>query len=92
MRCVLSVEAVLDVLIHVDLIDYLVSILLECCCKDDDFVILSHEFDELHATWPYEEEALLTILHVMDQCLIQIQHQSVDLVLLVGLQWWQEGR
>lgn len=51
LRGVLSIETVLDVVACVDLVDYLICVLLHCCCKDDDFVVFSHCFDELNTAW-----------------------------------------
>ena len=87
----LSIEPVLDVLTHIDLVHHLIGILLQSGCKDDNLIVLSHEFDELDAAWSNQEEALLTVLYVMDECLVQVEYQSVDFVLFMGFQRRQEG-
>jgi hypothetical protein len=50
---VLSVESILDVLVHVDLVDDLVCIVLESSCEDHYFIELGHKFYEVDATGPY---------------------------------------
>jgi hypothetical protein len=69
---VLAVEAVFDVLVHIDLVHDLISVLLKGGGEDDYLVILGHQLDELNTTWPHEEEALLTVLDIVDQRLVQV--------------------
>ena len=48
----LSIQPVLDVVIHVNLVDDLVRILLQRRRKNDNLIVLRHELDELHAARP----------------------------------------
>ena len=63
MTCVLTVEAVLDIVSNINLVDYLVSILLQGCREDDDFVVSRHSLDELNAARSHQEEAIVLILN-----------------------------
>lgn len=54
----LPVQSILDVVADVDLVNHLVSILLQSSGEDYNLVVLGHLLDELDATWSYKEEAL----------------------------------
>lgn len=82
----LSVETEFDVLIYVDLVYNLICIVLQCGREDNDFVILGHQLYELNAPGPHEEEAILTVLHVVDKRFIKIEHQRIHRFLLFGAQ------
>lgn len=58
----LTVEAVLNVLANVDLVNNLIRIFLQRCSENDDFVVLGHRFDELDTAWSHHKETLRTIL------------------------------
>lgn len=77
MRSVLAVKPVLNVFAHIDLVNHLVGVLLQRRSENHDLVVLRTRLDEVHAPWSHEEEAVILILHVMDQSLIQIKHQGV---------------
>ena len=51
LRGVLTVEPILDVLVHIYLIDDLVGVVLESCCEDHYLVKLGHQLDEVHTAW-----------------------------------------
>jgi len=89
---VLPVQSVLDVAVFVDLVHHLVCVLLESGSEDDDLIVLGHEFDELDAARTNQKEAVWPVVHVVDQGLVQIEHQGVGRVLLVVRQRRQEGR
>ena len=62
LTCVLSVQPVLDVVANVDLINHLVSVLLQSCCENYNLVVLCHRLDELDATWSHKEKAIILVL------------------------------
>ena len=62
----LAIKSVLDIFTNINLINNLVCILLESGREYDDFVVLSHCFDELYASWSHKEETVVLILYVMD--------------------------
>ena len=66
----MSVEPILNVLVHVYLIYYLISILLQGSRENDDLIVLGHKLNELDAARPHKEEAVLAILDVVDECLV----------------------
>ena len=72
----LAIESVLDVVANVDLVNHLVSILLKSRREDDDLVVFGHRLDELHTARPYQEETVILVLYVVDQSLVQIEHQG----------------
>ena len=78
----LSVESVLDVVAYVDLIDDLVSVLLQRGCEDHNLIVLRHRLDKLHAARSHQEEAIVLIFDVVDQCLIEIEHKAVAVGLI----------
>ena len=53
LRCVLPVKSVFDVVFHIDLINHLVSILLQRCRENNYLVVLSHGFNELDTSRPH---------------------------------------
>lgn len=72
MRGMLTIESVLDILVDIDLVDYLVGIVLECCGENDDLEELCHQLDKVHAARAHKEVAVASILNVVDQGLIEI--------------------
>jgi hypothetical protein len=60
---VLPVQAVLDVLVHVYLVDDLVCIVLEGSCEDHDLVKFGHELYEIDTAWSHKEIAIASILN-----------------------------
>ena len=58
----LTVESVFDVVANVDLVDDLVSVLLQGSCEDHDFIVAGHCLDELHAARSDQEEAIVLVL------------------------------
>ena len=63
MASVLTIEAVLDIVTDIDLVDNLVSILLQSRCKDNDFIVPGHSLDELNAARSHQEETIVLILN-----------------------------
>ena len=63
MACVLTVEAVLDIVTDINLVDNLVGVLLQGRCEDDDFVVPGHSLNELNATRSHQEETIVLILN-----------------------------
>ena len=63
----LSVESVLNVVSHVNLVNYLVSVLLQCCCENNYFVVLGHGLNEFNAARTHEEEAVIAMLNIMNE-------------------------
>ena len=59
---VLTVEAVLDIVADIDLVDNLVGVLLQGRCEDDDFIVSGHGLDELNTARSHQEEAIVLIL------------------------------
>lgn len=58
----LTVQAVLNVLTDVDLVNNLIRIFLQRCSENYDFIVLGHRFDELDAAWSDHKETLRPIL------------------------------
>ena len=90
----LSVEAVLDPLGFVYLVEHPVGVLknnnevnqnvcLSCTYvlhgrgEDDDFVNLCHFCEELVAAWAHQEGALAANFEVVDERLVEVQHQRI---------------
>lgn len=92
LRGVLAVQAVLDVLAHIDLVNHLVCVLFERGCENHDFVILGHCFDKLNAAWPHKEVAVMHVLHIVNQSLVEVQNERVNAFFfrLEGLQKWRK--
>ena len=59
----LSVKAVLDVFVHVNLVYDLVCIVLEGCCEYHDLVKLGHQLNEVHTAWSNQEITIASILN-----------------------------
>ena len=70
----LSVESVLDVIADIDLIDDLIGVFLQRGREYNNLVILRHCLNELYAARSHQEEAIILIFNVVDQCLIEIEH------------------
>ena len=66
----LSVESVLDVITDVDLVNDLIGILLQRSREDHNLIVLRHRLDKLHTARSHQEEAIVLIFNVVDQCLI----------------------
>ena len=62
----LSIQPIFDILIHINLVNDLIGVLLKSSSKYHDFIMLSHKLNELNATWPDKEEAIVSIFNVMD--------------------------
>ena len=73
------------ILIDINLINNLVRILLQRSCKNNNLIILCHQLNKLNTAWPYQKEAILAILHIMNQGLIQIQDQRVQVFFFLAL-------
>jgi len=56
-----------------------VSILLHTCCKDYDFVVLSHFSQKLSAVGSDQEIGfiLFAFIDIMYQCLVKVKHKCV---------------
>lgn len=80
LTCVLPIQSVLYVVSYVNLVDDLVGVFLERCCEDYNLVILCHSLNEVHCSRTHQEEALRSVLHVVNQRFIQVQNQAVCLV------------
>ena len=63
MACVLTIEAVLDIVTDINLVDNLVGVLLQGRCEDDDFVVPGHGLDKLNAARSHQEETIVLILN-----------------------------
>lgn len=63
-RGVLSVEPVLDVPVHVDLVDDLVRVVLQRRSEDHDLVELGHQLYKVDAARPHQEVAVGAVLKV----------------------------
>ena len=63
MACVLTVEAVLDIVTDINLVDNLVGVLLQGSCEDDDFIVPGHGLNELNAARSHQEETIVLILN-----------------------------
>lgn len=68
----LAIESVLDILVDINLVDDLVGIVLESCGENHDLEELSHQLNEVHASWAHQEVAVASILNIVDQGLIEI--------------------
>ena len=78
----LAVESVFDVIADINLVNHLVSILLQRRSEDYNLIVLGHSFDELHATRSHKEEAIVLIFNVVNQCLVQVKHKAVTICLI----------
>ena len=58
----LPIQSVLDVLVHIDLVNHLVCIVLQRRCEDHDLVKLGHQLDEIDAARPHQEVAIGAVL------------------------------
>ena len=58
----LTIEAVLDIVTDIDLVDYLIGVLLQGCCEDDNFIVSGHCLNELNTARSHEEEAIVLVL------------------------------
>ena len=58
----LSVKSILDILLDIDLINDLVSILLQRRCKDHNLVEFGHRFNKLDTARSDQEETIILIL------------------------------
>ena len=66
----LSVESVLDVISDIDLVDDLVSILLQSSSENHDLIVLCHSFNKLNTARSDQEEAIVLVFNVVNKCLI----------------------
>ena len=62
LRGVLSVQSVLDVVCRIDLVDDLISVVLEGCREDHQLVELGHQLDEIHTAWSHQEVRVRAVL------------------------------
>lgn len=88
----LSVKTVLYVVAGVNLVHHLVGVLLQCRREYNNLVVQSHGLDELDAARPHEEEAFRSVLDIVDEGFVQVEHQSVALVLFMAFEGEKEGR
>jgi hypothetical protein len=72
LRGMLAIQSVLDILVDIDLVDYLVGIVLESCGENDNLEELGHQLDEVHAARAHQEVAIASIFNIVDQGLIEI--------------------
>ena len=87
----LAVQPVLDILVDIDLVNDLIGVVLQGGGEYDNFVEFGHQLDEIHAAGAHQKIAVTPILNIVDQGLIEVEHQGV-LALRVALKGWQEGR
>lgn len=87
----LSVESVLDVIPNIDLVNDLICILLEGSCENHNLIVPRHCFNKLDTARSDQEETIVLVLDIVDQCLIEIQNEAVA-VSLLGWQRVQKGR
>lgn len=73
-RGMLSVQAVGDAFLLVDLVEDPVSVVLHGGCEDDHLVDLTHFLKELIAAGSNPERTFTADFIIMDQGLIQVQH------------------
>ena len=73
----------LDVVADVNLVYHLICVFLQCCREYHDLVVLGHVGDELDAAGSDKEEAVLAVVDVVDQSLIEVEHEGVDVALVV---------
>ena len=58
----LTIEAVLDIVADIDLVDNLIGVLLQGSCEDDNFIVSGHCLDELNTARSHQEETIVLIL------------------------------
>jgi len=80
-RTMLPVESEGDATLLVDLIEDPVGVILHRSCEDYHFVDLAHLFEEFVAARPHSEATLASSFIIMDECLVQIKHQGVPVLL-----------
>lgn len=73
-RSMLSVQAIGDAFLLIDLVKHPVCVVLHRSCKDDNLVNLTHLLQEFVASRSNAERAFTTIFIIMDQCFIQVQN------------------
>lgn len=73
LRGVLTIQAILDILVDINLVDDLIRIILKSGCEYDDFVEFGHELDKIDASRSNQEVTITSILNIMNQSLIQIK-------------------
>ena len=59
----LTIEAVLDIVTDIDLVDNLIGVLLQGRCEDDNFIVSGHCLDELNTARSHQEETIVLILY-----------------------------
>ena len=58
-------------------------------CEDDHFVYLCHFCEELVAAWADQEGALAANFEVMDESLVEVEHEAVaGATILLGQVGW----
>ena len=94
----LSVESVLDVISDINLVNDLVSILLQSSRENHDLIVLRHRFNKLDTARSDKEEAIVLVFDVVNKCLIEIEHKAVAVGLFGGKRveerrghFWQIG-
>jgi len=75
---VLSVQSILNVVLNIYLVYHLISVLLQGGSENNNFVVFGHLLNELNAARAYQEEAIVTMLDIVDQGLIQIEYQCIS--------------
>lgn len=89
----LSIESVLDIVVYIDLVNYLVRVFLQSSCENYYFIILGHQFNEMDATWTHQKEAVLSIFDIVYEGLVQIQNKSIFICDVATLErrqeWWR---
>ena len=61
----LSIKSKLDIVIHVDLVNYLIGIFLQSSSENNYFIIFCHQFDKMNASRAYQEETVLAIFNIV---------------------------
>lgn len=76
----LPIQSVLYVVSYIDLVDDLVGVFLERCCKDNNLVVFGHGLNKTYGSWSHQKEALRAVLNVVNQCFIQVKYKAICLV------------
>lgn len=74
----LSIKSILDIIVHINLINNLIGILLESSSENDDLIMLGHKFNKLNASWSNQEEAVVSIFNIMNQGFVQIKNERIS--------------
>ena len=75
----LSVKPILDIVVHINLINNLIGILLKSSSENYNFVMFGHKLDELDAARSNKEEAVVSVFNIVNKSFVQIKNERISL-------------